>query len=159
MRRKQLTFGFEMLRNLSSLSSPFSMTKTDCSLGTSETKRGGEKKKKKKKDERQSSSKSAVKRGIIQREMRYWRGKGVEGRNPFWFAASFVFPSTPSAARTREKREEGKEEPLQINPTSLNIYSMAATSGDCIDGSSTLGLLIWAIINLFPSKNWSNVSF
>lgn len=99
-----------MLRNLSSLSSPFSMTKTDCSLGTSETKRG----RKKKKDERQSSSKSAVKRGI-QREMRYWRGRGVEGRNPFWFAASFVFPSTPSAARTREKREGGEEEPLQIN--------------------------------------------
>lgn len=73
--------------------------------------RGGEKKKK---DERQSSSKSAVKRGI-QREMRYWRGRGVEGRNPFWFAASFVFPSTPSAARTREKREGGEEEPLQIN--------------------------------------------
>lgn len=29
---------------------------------------------------------------------------------------------------------------------------MAATSGDCIDESSTLGLLIWAIINLILQK-------
>lgn len=29
---------------------------------------------------------------------------------------------------------------------------MAATSGDCIDRSSTLGLLIWAIINLILQK-------